>query len=237
LEVDAQSKLKQVQKALDHNGIYLKQLDDPTVQRLRQAEKQLELMDANIRSMAEDCSKGRSCTPPSGQSTRIDVSFLPKIPIVKWQKAGSDETKVTLTSAGAVSEIYLRPSWWTNISGVPDEPNFTREVWSSKPDQEAAILAAGINRNPDNRFPEFQGFLYELDNQTSKLTASANTIAVDIRKTPGGSFGYLYIRGQAPPIEHGPDLIVNDSFGRSFTLGLKTPACPELQECSMDDLQ
>jgi hypothetical protein len=50
--------------------------------------------------------------------------------------------------------------------------------------------------------------------------------------------GYAaYLSGQAPPIKHGPELIVSDRFGRTFTLDFGSPTCPELQQCAMDDLQ
>jgi hypothetical protein len=231
-EIGVQSKLAQVQRALDPNGIYLRQLDSSTVQRLSAAEKQLKAADREIRAAAEKCGKGEDCAPTDSDVTRIDVSFLPQAPKVKWQQSQA-ELDITLESVNLVSEVYLRPSWMTGISGVGDEPTFTRKIWSSESVSEAAILAAGRSNFPLDA--QWRDFLYITDRNASKVVVSGSAILVTVKEGPL-MVGYLSAVGQAPPVTHKPQLIVSDRFGRTFTLDLGSPKCPELQQCAMDEL-
>jgi hypothetical protein len=235
-ETNVLSKLARVQRALDPNEIYLRELDSKTVERLSAAEKQLKASDQDIRGTAEKCAKEQECASTNIDVSKIDVSFLPRSPDVKWQQSGGEEREITLSPADTVSEIYLRPSWTTGIPGIGDEPTFTRKIWSSDSQSEEAILAAGgLKWSRSDSPPEPSGFLYETDQNRSKVVASGSTISVSIKNGDGPA--YLYLRGQAPPVTHAPQLIVNDRFGRTFTLDFGSPKCPELERCSMEDLQ
>jgi len=242
-DTSVQSKLTQVRRVLDPNGIYLSQLDQGTVERLSTAEGQLTAAARAIRTAADRCSRGEECAPINSDVTRIDVSFLPKAPNVRWRNSDRDELEITLTSADSVSEVYLRPSWVTGIPGVGDEPTFTRKIWSSEADSEAAILRAGRSESlpAGDPFDDVRDFLYLMDRDTSKVTASGSTILLMVKRSPIGALNYMYIRGQAPPVTHEAELIVRDRFGRAFTLKLRSQTgpqtCPELQQCGMDDLQ
>jgi hypothetical protein len=240
-ELIVQSRLIQVQRALDPNGIYLKQLDSPTVERLSAAEKELKAANQKIFAAADQCIKSETCNVAEINVPRVDVSFLPKAPIVRWQRSDQNERQITLISAESVSEIHLRPTWITNIQGLADEPSFTRKIWSVDPDARAALAALAAKGGEELLLgklgQDWRDFLYFTDRDTAKVVASGNTILITLRPSLFGKLGYMYMRGTAPPVDHGPHLIVTDRFGRTFTLDLRNPTtCSELQQCSMDDL-
>jgi hypothetical protein len=207
-------------------------LDADTVQRLEAAEQQLTTADREIRAAAEKCGRGEDCAPAGNDVSRIDVSFLPRAPVVQWYQLGRNEQNITLDSAGAVSEIYIRPSRMTGIPGVGDEPSFTRKIWSSDPSSEVAIVNSGIISDISG----LRDFLILMDRSASKVTSSGSKISISIKPNPHGGANVLYRSGQAPPVTQEPILIVNDRFGRTFTLDFNSPRCPEAQRCAMDDL-